>query len=114
MIEPTPTFDTDLPRRYADFSTLPEALDYAAKGIRGLNFYSPRGELETSITYKQVRERAHEIGRRLVHFGIEKKSRVALIAETNEDFVCYFLGCQYAGQHRSAGATGIQNNYTSK
>ncbi len=97
MLEPTPTLDPDLPRRYADFDTLPEALDYAAQGVRGLNFYSPRGELESSITYKQVRERAHEIGRRLVHFGIKRHSRVALIAETNEDFVCYFLGCQYAG-----------------
>jgi fatty-acyl-CoA synthase len=97
MLEPTPTLDPELPRRYADFDTLPEALDYAAQGVRGLNFYSPRGELESSITYKQVRERAHEIGRRLVHFGIKRHSRVALIAETNEDFVCYFLGCQYAG-----------------
>lgn len=97
MLEPTPTLDPDLPRRYADFKTLPEALDYAAQGVRGLNFYSPRGELETSITYQQVRERAHEIGRRLVYFGIKRHSRVALIAETNEDFVCYFLGCQYAG-----------------
>ncbi|MBL4601547.1 MAG: AMP-binding protein [Emcibacteraceae bacterium] len=97
MLEPTPTFDPDLPRRYADFDTLPEALDYAAKGQRGLNFYSPRGELETSITYTKIRKRALEIGRRLVHFGIEKSSRVALIAETSEDFVCYFLGCQYAG-----------------
>ncbi len=97
MHEPTPTLDPTLPRRFADFSTLLEALDYAAGGIRGLNFYSPRGELESSITYGQVRERAVEIGRRLVHFGIERYSRVALIAETNEDFVCYFLGCQYAG-----------------
>lgn len=97
MLEPTPTLDPDLPRRYADFDTLPDALDYAAQGVRGLNFYSPRGELESSITYTQIRERAHEIGRRLVHFGIKRHSRVALIAETNEDFVCYFLGCQYAG-----------------
>ena len=97
MLEPTPTLDPGLPRRYADFNTLPEALDYAAQGVRGLNFYSARGELENTITYGQIRERAHEIGRRLVHFGIKKHSRVALIAETNEDFVCYFLGCQYAG-----------------
>lgn len=97
MLEPTPTLDSSLPRRYADFDTLLDALDYAAGGKRGLNFYSPRGELETSLTYKQIRERAHEIGRRLVHFGIKRHSRVALIAETNEDFVCYFLGCQYAG-----------------
>ncbi len=97
MLEPTPTLDPTLPRRIADFSTLLEALDYASRGIRGLNFYSPRGELESTLTYHQLRERAHEIGKRLVHFGIERYSRVALIAETNEDFVCYFLGCQYAG-----------------
>ncbi|MDG1438149.1 MAG: fatty acyl-AMP ligase [Emcibacteraceae bacterium] len=97
MLEPTPTLDSSLPRRYADFDTLPDALDYAAQGKRGLNFYSPRGELETSLTFGQVRERAYEIGKRLVHFGIAKSTTVALIAETNEDFVCYFLGCQYAG-----------------
>ncbi|MCC3860643.1 fatty acyl-AMP ligase [Pseudemcibacter aquimaris] len=97
MLEPTPTLDSSLPRRYADFDTLLDALDYAAQGKRGLNFYSPRGELETSLTYKQIRDRAFEIGKRLVHFGIKRHSRVALIAETNEDFVCYFLGCQYAG-----------------
>lgn len=97
MLEPTPTLDTHLPRRYADFDTLLDALDYAAKGVRGLNFYSPRGELENAVPYTQVRDRAHEIGRRLVQFGIERYSRVALIAETDEDFVCYFLGCQYAG-----------------
>ncbi len=97
MLEPTPTLDPGLPRRYADFKTLPEALDYAAQGLRGLNFYSARGELENSISYGQIRDRAHEIGKRLVHFGVKRHSRVALIAETNEDFVCYFLGCQYAG-----------------
>ncbi len=97
MLKPTPTLDPDLPRRYADFTTLLEALNYAAKGIRGLNFYSPRGELESKNTYSQIRDRSYEIGQRLVHFGIKRHSRVALIAETNEDFVCYFLGCQYAG-----------------
>jgi fatty-acyl-CoA synthase len=88
MLEPTPTLDSSLPRRYADFDTLLDALDYAAQGKRGLNFYSPRGELETSLTFAQVRERSYEIGKRLVHFGIKKNSTVALIAETNEDFVC--------------------------
>ena len=73
MIKPTPTYDTALARRNADFKTLPEALDYAAKGKRGLNFYSPRGELENSITFAQIRKRSNEIGRRLVHFGIKKK-----------------------------------------
>ena len=97
MREPIPTLDPTLPRRLADFSTILEAIEYAAKGTRGLNFYSPRGELDSSITYTEICKKAQQIGRRFIHFGIKKGSRVALIAETNEDFVCYFIGCQYAG-----------------
>ena len=97
MLEPIATKDPTLPRRLADFSTLLEAIEYAAKGTRGLNFYSPRGELETSITFAEIKDKAQEIGRRFIHFGIEKGSRVALIAETSDEFVCYFIGCQYAG-----------------
>ena len=41
---PTPNEDV-LPRRYADFATFGEALDYAASGSRGLNFHDPRGTL---------------------------------------------------------------------
>ncbi|MBL4803197.1 MAG: fatty acyl-AMP ligase [Emcibacter sp.] len=97
MREPIPTQDPTLPRRLADFGTLLEAIEYAAQGIRGLNFYSPRGELESSIKFSEIRDKAQEIGRRFIHFGIKKGSRVALIAETSDDFVCYFMGCQYAG-----------------
>lgn len=43
-LAPTPTQDT-LPRRFADFDTVGEALDYAAQGARGLNYHDPRGEL---------------------------------------------------------------------
>ena len=31
-LRPTPT-DDDLPRRFSDFATMPEALDYAATGL---------------------------------------------------------------------------------
>jgi len=97
MREPIPTLDPTLPRRIADFDTLLDAIEYAAKGIRGLNFYSPRGELESAITFAEIKNKAQQIGRRFIHFGIEKGSRVALIAETSDEFVCYFIGCQYAG-----------------
>ncbi len=95
-MNPTPTVDANLPRRFADFATLVDALEYAASGIRGINFYSARGDLETSLTYKEARDRAVEIGRRLTGLGLEKGARVALIAETSADFVCFFLGAQYA------------------
>jgi fatty-acyl-CoA synthase len=40
----TPTLDP-LPRILAKFETIGEALDYAAKGVRGLNFHDARGTL---------------------------------------------------------------------
>ena len=92
----TPTDDSGLTRRRADFDTIVDALEYAAKGCRGLNFYSSRGELDVSLTYVEIRERAEDIGRRLVGMGFEKGSRLALIAETTPDFICHFLGAQYA------------------
>src|SRR3954468_17669811 len=40
--KPTSTpSDDGLPRRYADFATLGESLDYAARGTLGLNFHDP-------------------------------------------------------------------------
>ncbi|MEE8370975.1 MAG: AMP-binding protein, partial [Sphingomonadales bacterium] len=96
MREPTPTADANLPRRFADFPTLVEALDYAARGVRGINFYSPRAELEAVISYKDLAEEARDIGARLVAAGFEPGERLALIGETSADFVRFFLGCQYA------------------
>ena len=96
MIKPTPTIDTDLPRRFADFATLVDAIEYAASGARGINFYSARGDLDVTLTYREARDRAVEIGRRLTGLGLEKGARVALIADTSDDFVCFFLGAQYA------------------
>ncbi len=96
MMKPTPTQDSTLPRRFADFESLVDALDYAASGLRGINFYSARGELTEVLPYSVIRDRAQEIGLRLVKLGLEKGSRVALIADTSSDFICFFLGCQYA------------------
>lgn len=93
----TPTLDDTLPRRYSDFETLVDALEYAAKGQRGANFYNARGDLVDTLTWREVRDRALAIGRKLVAQGFEKGDRVALIAETSANFVCFFLGSQYAG-----------------
>lgn len=92
----TPTLDPSLERRYADFDTLVDAIEYAAKGIRGVNFYDARGNVKEIITWKEVRDRAEAIGRKLVGMGFEKGDRIALIAETTANFVAFFVGCQYA------------------
>lgn len=96
QIEVTPTLDPSLDRRFSDFDTLIEAIEYAAKGARGVNFFNARGDVIESISWRQIRDRAEVIGRKLVGMNFQKGDRVALIAETSANFVCFFVGCQYA------------------
>ena len=56
-LQPTPTADA-LPRRFSDFGTLGEALDYAASGARGLNFHDARATLVRVYSYAQLRDDA--------------------------------------------------------
>jgi fatty-acyl-CoA synthase len=93
---PTPTLDT-LPRRLSDFLTLGEALDYAATGVRGLNFNDMRGSLARAYPYSEMRNDALEAAYRLISHGVSKGDRIALIAETGPDFASLFFGCIYAG-----------------
>ncbi len=83
--------------RYADFSSLVEALDYAAQGRTGMNFYDRRNQLIASLEYRQLRQRAMQSARRLLSLDLKKGDRVALIAETSVGFVEAFFACQYAG-----------------
>lgn len=92
----TPTFDDTLPRRFSDFPTLIEAVEYAAKGLRGINFYNAKGDHKRSLSYKDMRDQAEAIGRRLVALGFKKGDRIAVIAETSPEFVAFFCGCTYA------------------
>ena len=57
IAEPTPTDDGSV-RRFADFATLGEALDYAALGRRGLNFHDARGRLERAYPFSELRDDA--------------------------------------------------------
>lgn len=93
---PTPTVNS-LPLRRADFSNLAEALDYAAGGETGANFYSSRGELELALPYHELRLQALSLARRLASLELPRGSRVAIIAETNPDFLRFFFACQYVG-----------------
>ncbi len=92
----TPTRDS-LKRRFSDFGTLGEALDYAARGDRGLNFHDMRGQLARPYPYREMREDALAAARRLIEAGVKPKDRVALIAETGAPFAALFFGAVYAG-----------------
>jgi len=93
---PTPT-DCALPRRYADFDTLGEALDYAATGDKGLNFHDARGTLVRAYSFAELRRDALAGAARLAAAGIRPGDRVALVAETGADFAALFFAAVYAG-----------------
>jgi fatty-acyl-CoA synthase len=93
---PTPTSDT-LERRFSDFATLGEALDYAASGNRGLNFHDMRGELARAYPFSEMRKDALDVAYRLISHGVKPKDRIALVAETGPEFAALFFGCVYAG-----------------
>src|SRR5262249_21762161 len=76
---------------------LGEALDYAASGVRGLNFHDARGTLVHPYPYAALRADALDHARRLIARGIAPGDRVALVAETGADFAALFFGCVYAG-----------------
>ena len=93
---PTPN-DCDLPRRRSDFATFAEAIDYAARSEKGLNFHDMRGALERVYPYSEMRADAMRAARQFAAMGIEKGDRVALVAETGAEFAALFCGCIYAG-----------------
>jgi fatty-acyl-CoA synthase len=92
----TPT-NHQLRLRHGNFSTLSEALNYAASGETGCNFYSGRGKLTHVVTYADLQKHAQNLARRLNGLGLPRGSRVALIADTTPDFIRFFFACQYAG-----------------
>jgi fatty-acyl-CoA synthase len=95
-LKPTPS-DCPLPRIRSDFATFNDAIDYAARSEKGLNFHDMRGNLERAYPFSEMREDALVMARRLIGAGIGKDDRVALIAETGPEFAALFCACVYAG-----------------
>ncbi len=95
-LRPTPTDDGST-RRYADFVTVGDALDYAAKGARGLNFHDHRGTLARPYPYAELRADALASAHRLIAAGVKPGDRIALVAETSAEFAQLFFGAIYAG-----------------
>jgi len=94
-MEATPT-KNEVGLRLSDFSSLADALDYAAQGVTGYNFY--RGDtLYASLPYTKLQEKAKSIARRLHGLEVDRGGRVALVADTHPDFLIFFFACQYAG-----------------
>ena len=91
---PTPSV-SGIELRSADFATLVDALDYAARGESGFNYYDGRGKLVATLPYRDLRARARALALHLAPLG--RGQRLALVAHTHPDFAVMFYACQYAG-----------------
>ena len=96
-MNPLPTRNRQLALRRAVFRTVPEMLDYAAEGETGVTFYSARGDLLSTLRWREMRERAHVAARKLIGAGFAPGERVLITADTWPGFFDAFFGCQYAG-----------------
>ncbi len=92
-----PTANAALAHRRADFATLWQALDYAAKGETGLGFHAARGELVAQLSYRDLAERARDLASRLAGMGLARGERIVLVADTDPEFAVAFMATQYAG-----------------
>lgn len=92
----TPTHNP-LPLRAATFNNLAQALDYAATGTTGANFYGSRAELYEALPYSQLAKEAQQLARKLIAMDFKTGDRVVIIAETHPNFLRGFFACQYAG-----------------
>ncbi len=94
QMEATPTRHP-LPFRPGDFATLTEALDYAALGGPG-RISIPVAVPSTRPPLCQLRLQAQQLARKLLG-SAWPGDRVALVAETDPEFLRFFCACQYAG-----------------
>ncbi len=106
-MQPTP-INKELPVKCSGFVNLTDALDYAASGVTGFNFYDHRGQLESVLSYRDLRNEAMTLARRLLGLGLKRGDRVGIIAETDPLFQRFFFACQYAGLIPFALPAGIQ------
>jgi fatty-acyl-CoA synthase len=83
--------------RRAAFGSVPEMLDYAARGETGVSFFSARGERLSALRWAGVRERAHVVARKLIGAGFQRGDRLLITADTWPGFFDAFFGAQYAG-----------------
>lgn len=92
----TPT-QSGIPLRSGDFLTLTHALEYAAQGNTGCNFYTSRGKLSASISYSDLHRQSSALAKRLLSLDLQRGARMAIVADTSPDFLRFFFACQLAG-----------------
>jgi len=95
MKDRTPT-RSGLEIRLGNFPTIIDALDYAATGESGINFYTATGVIDATLPYRVLREEAMSLAEELAAFA-PRNALIGLLAESSPAFVRMFFACQYAG-----------------
>ena len=67
------------------------------EGKPAITFYSARGEQLSALPWKDVRDRAHVVARKLIGAGFARGERLLITADTWPGFFDAFFGAQYAG-----------------
>ena len=67
-----PTRNSQLALHRAGFISVPTMLDYAAEGETGVTFYNAKGEQLSALPWREVRERAHVVARKLIGAGFAR------------------------------------------
>ena len=107
LLQPTPV-NRSLAIKPGGYTSLLDALDYAARGESGFNFYNQHGELESVLSYSGLRDQARVLATRLLGLGCERGDRVGIVAETNPMFHRFFFACLYAGLVPVTLPAGVQ------
>ncbi|ABI76156.1 putative AMP binding protein [Hyphomonas neptunium ATCC 15444] len=94
-LKPTAT-EAGIPARLGTFQSACDALDYAAEGQSGINFYSSEGKLTCSLSYRELKDQALGVAARMAA-RFPRGARIGVIAETSPEFVITFMACQYSG-----------------
>jgi fatty-acyl-CoA synthase len=96
-MHPLPSRNGRLAWRRAEFHSVPEMLDYAARGDTGITFHGVRGEVRAQLAWRDVQGRARVAARRLIGAGLPRGARLLITADTWPGFFDLFFGAQYAG-----------------
>lgn len=78
------------------FETVASALDAAALGEAGYNYYALDGSLQCQMSYGELRQSARALATRLASM-FPRNARVAVLGETIPAFHIVFFACQYSG-----------------
>jgi fatty-acyl-CoA synthase len=90
------------------FVSLVDALEVAALGTAGVNFYDAAGALSASLSYRELTTEAIALAKKLAGLGLKRGDHLGIVAETDPFFHRFFFACQYAGLVPVPIPAGIQ------